>query len=88
LAKDFDGSISEAETEQLNGMYEEFYGLEERYQDAKSALEERQKIANDKAFNKATADSVKTKAALETASKANETAKKALDTVTASITKQ
>lgn len=67
---------------------DQFNESNEQYNEAKSALEQRQKTANDKAFNKASADSIKTKEALAAATKAVAETKKVAEAKTAAVIKQ
>jgi hypothetical protein len=84
LAKDEAGTLDEAGYTKLDLIESEsFAEAEEIYQNAKQALEDREREANDKAFNKASADSEKLTEELKEANARQTEAKKLWDTAKA-----
>jgi len=84
LAKDEAGTLDEAGYAKLDLIESEsFAEAEEIYQNAKQALEDREREANDKAFNKASADSEKLTEELKEANARQTEAKKLWDTAKA-----
>lgn len=87
VAADDEGTIDDAGLERLIELDTLYYEKAEDYNTQKAALTERQTAANEKAFNRATADKAKAEAAQAAAQKVSDDAKLALDAVKATVTK-
>jgi hypothetical protein len=87
FTQDDEGTIDQAGEKRLGELEGEFAETNEEYMGAKNALEEKQRVANEKAFNKATADGKKTADALAAATKKNKDAEAAYNAIKATSTK-
>lgn len=64
VAQDDETGLDEAGLEQLIEIEGQFWELDAEYQEAKIGVEERQRVANEKAYNKASSESSKADAAV------------------------
>jgi len=87
VTKDDEGTITEAELETLIEKEGEYFEIDANYNAAKALVEERQNVANEKAYNKATADYDKAKLRLAEFTARDTEAKAAYEAITKNLTK-